>query len=68
MDLTLFILLIFIILSILYFINLIKSLKEDIKYINNNCLKFNNKEIPKTNDYKFIDNIKSYLDYIKNFF
>ncbi len=63
MDLTLFIVIIFLIIVIIYLINTVDSLKKDIKNLNA-CA--NIKDIP-DNNMKILDTFKNGLEYVKNF-
>jgi len=64
MDFTLFIMILLLIITIFYGINILKDVKKDIKKINN----INNNDIKEESDLKTIINyIKDWLEYIKNF-
>lgn len=78
MDLTLFIMILLLIISILYGINILRSVKNDLKKINGISLnqnKNNNQNLNKKDDSYYdnsdmkelIDNIKYGLEYLKKF-
>lgn len=63
MDLTLFIMIVLLIISILYGISILKNLKNDLKKINGSSLNENDNSDMK----EFIDTIKNGLEYLKKF-
>lgn len=63
MDLTLFIVIIFLIIIISYLINTVNSLKKDIKNLNT-CANVKDNE---DNNEKIMDTFKNGLEYLKNF-
>lgn len=63
MDLTLFIVIIFLIIIISYLINTVNSLKKDIKNLNA-CANVKDNE---DNNEKIMDTFKNGLEYLKNF-
>jgi hypothetical protein len=70
MDLTLFIMIVLLIISILYGISILKNLKNDLKKINGGSLNLNQKDdsyYDKSDMKEFIDTIKNGLEYLKKF-
>lgn len=63
MDLTLFIMIVLLIIAILYGINILRSVKNDLKKINGSSLNKNDNSDMK----ELIDNIKYGLEYLKKF-
>ncbi len=76
MDLTLFIMIVLLIIAILYGINILRSVKNDLKKINGTSLNKNNNQNLNQKDESYynnsdmkelIDNIKYGLEYLKKF-
>lgn len=74
MDLTLFIMILLLIISILYGISILRSVKNDLKKINGTSLNQNQNKNQKDDSYydnsdikELIDNIKYGLEYLKKF-
>jgi len=70
MDLTLFIMIVLLIIAILYGINILRSVKNDLKKINGISLNQNKKDdsyYDNSDMKELIDNIKYGLEYLKKF-
>lgn len=70
MDLTLFIIIVLLIITILYGISILRSVKNDLKKINGNSLNINQKDdnyYDNSDIKELIDNIKYGLEYLKKF-